>query len=168
MDRREFLEHALTAAAAISVGGPVLATEKTDKKFVFRAPIWIADKPNGNKRIYPLSVCKKAVENFQIMGQRTLMGHLGMQADSIIHFKDVSHVVTNMFMRDKTVYTDIEVLTTPQGKILEKMLNDGVAVSFRTAGIGNGKMDDNGILTLDDSYRLITVNAVPADEAAAL
>jgi len=53
-----------------------------------------------------------------------------------------------------------EILNTPHGKILKSLLNDGVRVGISSRGVGNGRVDENGILVIDENYKLITFDAV--------
>ena len=53
-----------------------------------------------------------------------------------------------------------EILNTPHGKILKSLLNDGVRIGISSRGVGNGRSDENGILVIGESYKLITFDAV--------
>jgi hypothetical protein len=60
------------------------------------------------------------------------------------------------------------VLNTPMGKLLQSLINDGVRVGISSRGVGNGKVNENGILVIGESYKLITFDAVadPSTNAA--
>jgi hypothetical protein len=53
-----------------------------------------------------------------------------------------------------------EILNTPHGKVLKALLNDGVRVGISSRGVGNGKVNENGVLVIGESYKLITFDAV--------
>jgi len=53
-----------------------------------------------------------------------------------------------------------EILNTPCGKLLKSLINDGVRVGISSRGVGNGKVNENGILVIGESYKLITFDAV--------
>jgi hypothetical protein len=53
-----------------------------------------------------------------------------------------------------------EILNTPHGKVLKCLINDGVRVGISSRGVGNGKVNENGILVIGESYKLITFDAV--------
>ena len=55
---------------------------------------------------------------------------------------------------------EAEILSTPHGRILKSLINDGVRVGISSRGVGNGKVDENGILVIGESYKLITFDAV--------
>jgi len=52
------------------------------------------------------------------------------------------------------------ILNTPAGKILKALINDNVRVGISSRGVGNGRTDENGILIIGESYKLITFDAV--------
>ena len=52
------------------------------------------------------------------------------------------------------------ILNTPSGKILKSLINDGVRVGISSRGVGNGKVNEEGILVIGESYKLITFDAV--------
>jgi hypothetical protein len=53
-----------------------------------------------------------------------------------------------------------ELLSTPYGKILRALLESGVKVGISSRGVGSGKMNENGVLVIGESYKLITFDAV--------
>src|SRR5208283_3940246 len=53
-----------------------------------------------------------------------------------------------------------QILNTPCGKLLRSLIEDGVRVGISSRGVGNGKVNENGILVIGESYKLITFDAV--------
>ena len=53
-----------------------------------------------------------------------------------------------------------EILNTPHGRILKALINDGVRVGLSSRGVGNGRVDESGILVIGESYKLLTFDAV--------
>lgn len=124
-----------------------------------------AGVPNKNNRVYPASVLEQVANEFSTTHRinKTMMGHLGMQQDSLIRFAYVSHMVEDLKFENGVLKADIEVLVnTPMGKVLKDLAND---VSFRMAGMGDIK-EENGQWIVQDDYKLVTINAVPSTEAA--
>lgn len=120
-----------------------------------------AGVPNKNNRVYPASVLAKVASEFKNDG--TVMGHVGMQHDSLIRFAYVSHKVEALKFEDNALKADIEILVnTPMGKVLKDLIG---SVSFRMAGMGDIK-EENGQWIVQDDYKLVTINAVPSTEAA--
>lgn len=120
-----------------------------------------ADVPNKNGRIYPLALLNKIVEDTkQKVAEGGLLGQLGMSDDLVVQFSQVSHKITDLRVEGNSMMVDIEVLNTPKGKELMKLL-DSNSVSFRTCGVGGIK---DGVM--QDSYKLASINAVLNDEAS--
>jgi hypothetical protein len=127
----------------------------------FRGKFQEAEAVNKNKRIYPFSVLDENVQKLKpIIEARGLIGELDHPTDSIIHFDKCSHIVTKLWWEGNTLMGEGEILNTPYGKILKSLLNDGVRVGISSRGVGNGRSDENGILVIGESYKLITFDAV--------
>jgi len=127
----------------------------------FRGKFQEAEAVNKNKRIYPFSVLDENVKKLNpIIEARGLIGELDHPTDSIIHFDKCSHVVTKLWWEGNNLMGEGEILNTPYGKILKTLLNDGVRVGISSRGVGNGRSDENGILVIGESYKLITFDAV--------
>ena len=169
MDRRTFLAETLAGAA-----GCFFPVENLLADVPLRSEHLIAraDRINGNKRIYPKALLERVVADFKAMPPRSLMGELGQKEDSIIHFANVSHMIVDLKLSDfgpqlgHHLIAEIELLATPCGTILKKLMQSPGTVAFRTCGVGSGRVNEDGVLVIGDSYKMITINALPAKEAA--
>jgi hypothetical protein len=127
----------------------------------FRGKFQEAEAVNKNKRIYPYGVLDENVKKLiPIIEARGLIGELDHPSDSIVHFEKASHVITRLWWEGNNLMGEGEILNTPHGKILKALLNDGVRVGISSRGVGNGRSDENGILVIGESYKLITFDAV--------
>lgn len=145
-------------------GGFVLNLNEstTDKGLTkFRGKFQEAEAVNKNKRIYPFAVLDENVKKLvPIVEVRGLVGELDHPTDSIIHFEKCSHVITKLWWEGNNLMGEGEILNTPHGRILKSLLSDGVRVGISSRGVGNGRSDENGILVIGESYKLITFDAV--------
>lgn len=135
----------------------------------FRGKFQEAEAINKNKRMYPFNVLSENIKKLQeCVKNRGLIGELDHPTDSIIHFEKASHVITKLWWDGNVLMGEGEILNTPHGKILKSLLNDGVRIGISSRGVGNGKVDENGILVIGESYKLITFDAVadPSTHAA--
>jgi len=134
----------------------------TDKGLTrFRGKFQEAEAINKNKRIYPFEVLSENVKKLnECVKHRGLIGELDHPTDSIIHFEKASHVITKLWWDGNVLMGEGEILNTPHGKILRSLLNDGVRVGISSRGVGNGKVNENGVLVIGESYKLITFDAV--------
>ena len=152
-------------------GGFVLSlNESTEKGLIkFRGKFQEACAVNMNKRMYPYEVLDANVKKLlPIIDSRGLVGELDHPTDSIIHFEKASHVITKLWWDGNNLMGEGEILNTPHGRILKALINDGVRVGISSRGVGNGKVDENGILVIGESYKLLTFDAVadPSTKAA--
>lgn len=136
--------------------------ESTDRGLTkFKGKFQEAEAVNKNKRMYPYKVLDENVGRLKdVLGSRGLVGELDHPTDSIIHFANASHVVTKLWWEGNTLMGEGEILNTPAGKVLKALINDGVRVGISSRGVGSGRTDENGILVIGESYRLITFDAV--------
>lgn len=127
----------------------------------FRGKFQEADAPNKNHRIYPFGVLDENVKRLnEAIRDRRLIGELDHPTDSILHYKDASHVITKLWWEGNVLMGEGEILNTPHGRVLRALLNDGVKVGISSRGVGNGKTTEDGILIIGESYKLITFDAV--------
>jgi hypothetical protein len=127
----------------------------------FRGKFQEADAENKNKRIYPFSVLDENVKKLgDVIGDRRLVGELDHPTDSILHFANASHLITKLWWEGNTLMGEGEILNTPHGKVLKALISDGVKIGISSRGVGNGKVDENGVLVISENYKLITFDVV--------
>jgi hypothetical protein len=145
--------------------------ESTDSSgsLKFRGKFQEAEAVNKNKRMYPYTVLNQNVLKLdEVIKNGGLVGELDHPADSIIHFEKACHKITKLWWEGKTLMGEGVILNTPAGKIIKSLLNDGVRVGISSRGVGNGKVNEDGVLVIGESYKLITFDAVadPSTNAA--
>lgn len=136
--------------------------ESTDKGLTkFKGKFQEANARNKNNRIYPFGILDENLKKLTpIVEARGLVGELDHPTDSIIHFEKCSHVITKLWWEGNSLMGEGEILNTPHGRILKSLLSDGVRIGISSRGVGNGRTDENGILIIGESYKLITFDAV--------
>ena len=128
----------------------------------FRDVVLEADKPNKNKRTYPRAVLERIVENCRdVVLVRAMYGQMGHSDDAVIHFSQISHLVTDLSLDGDKMVAEIETTSTPQGLVLEQLIASG-EVSLRPFGVGS--VSDDGVI--GDDYKMVSVSAVLTKEAA--
>ena len=127
----------------------------------FRGKFQEAEAVNKNKRIYPLDVLQENVRRLMdsVKGRR-LIGELDHPTDSIVHFANASHVVTKLWWEGNVLMGEGEILPTPSGEVLRALISSNIPIGISSRGVGNGKVNENGILVIGESYKLITFDAV--------
>ena len=121
------------------------------------------DQENGNGRVYSRTILEREVENYQkTISDRRALGELDHPDDSVINLKNVSHMVTKMWMEGSDGYGKLKILPTPMGQLVKTMLESGVKLGVSSRGSGN--VSDNGSGEVSD-FEIITVDVVAQPSA---
>jgi hypothetical protein len=137
------------------------STSNNKTLLTFRGKFQEAEQVNKNKRLYPRVVLDENVKRLEeTVKSRGLVGELDHPTDSIIHFKEASHIITKLWWDNNTLMGEGQILNTAHGKQLKALLDDGVRIGISSRGVGNGKVNEDGILVIGESYKLITFDAV--------
>lgn len=124
-----------------------------------RYKILEADKPNKNGRVYPREVLQAALAN--IDQNRPLLGQIDADPTGKLDLDKVSHLVTNLRLEGNDLTAEIQILETPKGKELQKMLKEAV---FRPSGEGQVHDNPDGTHVVYD-YNITAVNAILKKDA---
>ena len=101
--------------------------------------------PNKNGHVYSADCFESALG-------KEFFGTIGMDDfNESVDLNRVSHRITNLRIEDGFLVGDVEILSTPMGKVLSEI----GGMDYRTAGFAD--MDSNGIIS---KYQLISINAV--------
>ena len=119
-----------------------------------------ADRPNGNKRVYPYNVLVREVKNYQkLVKENRALGELDHPDDSVINLKNCSHMVTAIWMEDKKVMGKIKVLNTPSGQVLKSLVESGVKLGISSRGMGSVS-EGSGNVVVQEDFQLICFDFV--------
>lgn len=127
-------------------------------------------KPNLNGRVYSEDVIKAAVDNYKKEYKEkgdVMLGHLGAANDrpswDILGVKlgDVSHRIEDLYFEDNLLYFYGALLDTPNGKIAQQMLEQGIPMGAEICG--TGEMNDNKEIT---TFNLSYINILPKEQCA--
>lgn len=115
---------------------------------------------NGNGRIYPEKTLRREVDNYKkIVADRRSVGELDHPDDSVVNLKNVSHLVTDIWMDGNKVMGKLEVLPTPSGDILKGLVNAGVKIGISSRGLGSVRESRDGTMVNED-FQLICFDIV--------
>ena len=126
-----------------------------DGTFLMKGILQKANTLNQNGRVYPLDVLRREVENYQrFIKEGRALGELDHPDTSVVELKNVSHVIREAYMDGDVCYGTIEVLATPNGKILQSLVQSGIKIGISSRGVGSTRTQEGHQLVQDD-FQLI-------------
>ena len=134
---------------------------KENKPLIVSGIIQRAEAENQNKRVYPLEVLQREVQNY-IDGpvkERRALGELDHPESSVINLQNVSHNITEIKIKGNDVYGTFEILSTPAGNILKELFRNGITVGVSSRGMGSVEesLNEEGdpTVTVQDDFELL-------------
>lgn len=145
-----------------------LVEEQQGKKSFYIEGVFIqGEDVNRNGRKYPMRVLEREVGRYieEQVNQSRALGELNHPEGPNINLDRVSHIITEL-KRDGNCYIGkAKILETPNGKIVQNLLSEGVRIGVSTRGIGS-LAEKNGIMEVQDDFRLSTAADIVADPSA--
>lgn len=137
--------------------------EKNSKdpgKLVIQGPYMVCNEVNKNQRMYEKSDMEREVNRYisEMVSKNRAMGELNHPASAEVDLERACHMVTNLRFEGNYVMGKSQVLSTPMGKIVRSLINDGVRVGMSSRALGK-LTESNGINKVSD-MRLIAVDCV--------
>lgn len=131
------------------------------KKLKVRGKFQKCDEANNNGRVYPRKILESQVKEIQSkINERALVGALDHPANDSIHLSQASHLITKLWVeKNGDVMGEAEILSTPNGKIVEALINDGVKIGISSRGLGTLSEGKDGKIVNED-FKLITFDLV--------
>lgn len=104
-----------------------------------RGIIQRCDALNQNGRIYPKRILEREVENYmKLIKERRATGELDHADEPVVNFKNVSHVITDIWWEGNDLWGEIEVLEDlDQGKNLKALLKNEIKVGISSRALGS-------------------------------
>lgn len=133
---------------------------RKDGKYIMRGMFMQSEVINQNGRLYTHDILKREVNNIQkLIRERRFFGTLDHEDASVVNLREVCHIITELYMgADNNVYGTLEILDTPNGKILKTLIDSNVKVGLSSRGVGETEQRDEYELVKE--YNLISVDAV--------
>jgi len=118
------------------------------------------EEENNNGRVYPKTVLEGQVKKLQEkISERALVGALDHPPNDQIHLSQASHLVTKLWCEGNDVLGEFEILSTPNGKIVEALLNDNVKIGISSRGLGSVS-ESKGRKVVNEDFQLLTFDLV--------
>jgi hypothetical protein len=116
--------------------------EQTNKdspsNLFIKGPYMMAEGVNKNKRMYPLHELVREVARYneEMVKPGRAMGELNHPSTADVDLERACHIVTEMTQDGNVFYGKSKVLSTPCGKIVRALVNDGVKVGMSSRALG--------------------------------
>ena len=136
--------------------------EGGNKDYKIKGIFMQADIKNRNGRIYPMEVLEKEVRRYnkeQIKENRAF-GELGHPEGPTINLERASHMITALYPDGKNFIGEAKILSTPMGKIVENLMEDGAKLGVSSRGMGSLNQKNGANYVRNDFYHATAADIV--------
>lgn len=125
-----------------------------------QGPFLMADKPNRNNRVYPLSQMVEEVNRYsdEIIRNNRATGELNHPTTPDVNLERACHLVTELRQDGNIFVGKSKVLSTPMGQVVRSLMLDGVKLGVSSRALGRVE-EKNGVGHVSD-FRLVAIDVV--------
>ena len=125
-----------------------------------KGPFIGCNQVNKNKRLYNLDDTRSEVERYigEMVSQGRAMGELNHPTSPDVNLERACHLVTELTESDNSFIGKAKVLSTPCGKILRCLIEDGVRIGMSTRALGS--LQESNDYSLVKNMHLVAIDAV--------
>ena len=139
----------------------VKPSKSSDGIVTMKGIIQAAGKPNANNRIYPRPILEREDKKYQeLITDRRSLGELDHPDSPIVQLENVSHLVTGTGWDGEILIGEIEVLDTPKGQILGKLVDRDIKLGISSRGLGSTSRTNEGYDMVEDDFNLVCYDMV--------
>ena len=123
---------------------------------------------NRNNRVYPVGVLEKEVFRYvkENVDRNRAYGELGHPDGPNINLERVSHMIKTLHRDGSNFIGKAKIMETPYGQIVRNLLSEGASIGVSSRGLGTVKPNKQGIMEVQDDFRLATAADIVADPSA--
>ena len=141
--------------------GEVEPSKSSDGIVTMKGVIQKAQQPNANNRIYPRPILEREDAKYQeLIKERRSLGELDHPDSPIVQLENVSHLITDTKGDGDDLVGTVEVLDTPKGQILEKLINRDIKLGISSRGLGSTSRTNEGYDMVEDDFSLVCYDMV--------
>lgn len=127
--------------------------DENNGRLVVKGIIQRANTVNQNGRIYPREVLLREINNYMaLVKERKAMGELDHTDEPIVNLKNVSHIISDMWLEGDVVYGAAEILPTPSGNILKSLIESNITVGISSRALGSVHHNGQADIVQDDLH----------------
>ena len=144
------------------------ARESGGKEHYIQGIFLQANRKNRNGRIYPLHIMENEVNRYMndVVKNNRAYGELGHPEGPQINLDRVSHIITELYRDGDNFIGKAKLTDTPMGNIAQGLLKSGANLGVSSRGMGSLKPTRDGIMEVQDDFRLATAADIVADPSA--
>ena len=145
----------------------ILTEGKNGKDMKIKGVFMQAETKNRNGRVYPLDVLHKEVNRYnkELVETKRAFGELGHPDGPTVNLDRVSHMIEELVPEGKDIIGKAKILDTPNGKIVQELINAGAKLGVSSRGMGTLEKRGQTNYVKDDFY-LATAGDIVADPSA--
>lgn len=143
-------------------------TESGKKELYIEGIFMMAEEPNRNKRIYPISILNREATRYvnEYVNKNRAYGELGHPEGPTINLERVSHLIKELRQEGNNFVGKAKIMDTPYGNIVKNLISNGGVVAVSTRGLGSLTQTKEGYNVVQDDFYLATAADIVADPSA--
>jgi len=142
--------------------------ERDGKKYMFLEGIFMQSKPNKNGRVYPMETLIKETNRYikEKVSNNRAYGELGHPNGPQINLDRISHLIESLRPEGNDIIGRAKIMDTPMGNIAKGIVESGGQLGMSSRGLGSLKKLDNGLLEVQNDFKLVTAADIVSDPSA--
>ena len=146
------------------------AKENGGKRYFIEGVFLQADIKNRNGRVYPMDVLEPEVEKYNknFVEKKRAYGELGHPDGPTVNLERASHITESLKREGKNFVGRAKILSTPMGKIVTNLMDDGCKLGVSSRGMGSVSKTpgQEGANVVQGDFYLATCADIVADPSA--
>lgn len=141
----------------------IISESKTDGSILIRGIFARAEEFNNNDRRYPKKILEREVTKIQpLINESRLLGALDHPDTMNVSLTAASHLITKLGWQGNVLIGEARLLNTPNGKVAQQLIKDGVKLGVSSRGMGTLKecREFPGKKEVNEDYRMVTFDLV--------
>lgn len=150
-----------------AVGGIVSESDNGKKTYFIEGIFLQTEIVNRNGRKYPRGMMEQEVNRYieEMVRTKRATGELGHPEGPAINAHLISHLITDLSQEKNDFIGRAKILNTPNGRIVEGLIDGGVNFGVSSRGLGVLKKNAQGINEVNN-YKIATAADIVMDPSA--
>lgn len=144
------------------------SSESGEKKHFIEGIFLQGNIANRNGRLYETNILKSEVNRYikEVINNSRAYGELGHPQGPQINLDRVSHLIKELRQDGNNFIGKALITNTPMGNIARGLMESGAKLGVSSRGMGSLKPNGQGIMEVQNDFRLATAGDIVADPSA--